>query len=337
MTLERNQSLSHEAFETVGRPWRQRFVSSSLIWLRKRMLGISADQVAFENRGFVETDAVKQNHLERIGLTFLSGYGAALESRDLDSLARVLNTTESEMVGFAFEGAAMALTLLDMLSFARGGRLKAFLAGPGSPHTYMVHVGAGWAFARVPWRTRRIIASLDPLLSPLAFDGFGFHEGYFRWPTIFSKREIPAGVPRFAKKAFDQGLGRSLWFVTGANINRIKETIARFPAPRQPDLWSGVSLASAYAGGVDRAGLEDLLAAAAAFRPQLAQGACFAAKARERANNPAPHTELACQVYCGLSAEEAAAITDAALSKLPPTDSPADYEAWRAAIHAQFA
>src|SRR3712207_8380154 len=51
----------------------------------------------------------------------------------------------------------------------------------------------------------------------------------------------------------DQGLGRSLWFVQGADVRRIPATVNAFPAERRPDLWSGLGLACGYAGGRTRA------------------------------------------------------------------------------------
>ncbi len=123
----------------------------------------------------------------------------------------------------------------------------------------------------------------------------------------------------------------------GADVTRIPVTIAAFPASRHADLWSGVGLACTYAGGVDGAAIEALLKAAGPYRSHLAQGASFAAKARQRADNPAPHTELGCQVLCGLSADEAAHMTDVALEDLPPDGPEPAYEVWRRRIRAHFA
>jgi hypothetical protein len=94
-------------------------------------------------------------------------------------------------------------------------------------------------------------------------------------------------------------------------------------------LWSGIGLACAYAGGVDGEAIQVLVAASKKYRPQLAQGAAFAAKTRQLAGNPAGHTELACQIICNVSAENAAQITDAALMDLPGEDAQPAYEVWR--------
>ena len=307
--------------------------------LRKAVLGISLEEATFAQRGFHVSDTRAQQRLEKIGNVFLQGYQAVLEDDTSDALALQLHTLDAELRGFAFEGAAMGLTLLDHLSLRQGKRLQTFLHGPGAAHTYMVHVGVGWAIARLPWLRRhaqQYLARLDPLLCWLALDGYGFHEGYFNWRRTIERQVVPTQLKGYARRVFDQGLGRSLWFVEGADVLRISSTVAAFDPERHADLWSGVGLACAYAGGIDQAGIEAMRRTAQTYTPQLAQGTAFAAKTRQRANNPVAHTEVACRVLCGLSAEAAALITDVALEKLPRDGEEPAYEVWRRRIQAQF-
>ena len=308
--------------------------------LRKFLFGISLEETTFARRGFRGGEVGPRRRLEQIGNIFLKGYHAALEEDSRESLALRLNAVEAEYRGFAFEGAGMGLALLDHVAPFRGNRLQAFLEGPGGAHVYMVHVGAGWALARLPWlrcRVERSLARLDPLLRWLTMDGYGFHEGYFHWRRLVETRAIPDGLAGYASRAFSQGLGRSLWFVHGADVDRIPRTIAAFPPSRHADLWAGVGLACAYAGGLERQCLEALLIKAGPDAPALAQGAAFAAKARQRADNPAAHTDIACQVLCGLSADAAAYLCDVALKDLPPDGAEPAYEVWRQRIQAQLA
>lgn len=307
--------------------------------LRKVAFGISLEEVTFARRGFRVSDAKAQQRLEQIGNVFLQGYHAGLEEDAPEALALRLRAVDAELRGFAFEGAAMGLTLLDHLSLWKGKRLPSFLNGPGAAHVYMAHVGVGWAMARLPWLRRhaeQYLTRLDPLLCWLVVDGYGFHEGYFNWRRAIERQAVPDQLKGYALRVFDQGLGRSLWFVEGADVLRISSTVASFEPERRADLWSGVGLACAYAGGMDQAGIEAMRMAAQPYTPDLAQGAAFAAKARQRANNPAAHTEMACKVLCGLSAEAAALITDVALERLPDDGEEPAYEVWRQRIQAQF-
>ncbi|HJQ69022.1 MAG TPA: DUF1702 family protein [Blastocatellia bacterium] len=305
--------------------------------LRRRVLGISPEEATFAKRGFRSCDERVRQRLERIGSTFLDGYHAALEADDDASLESRLNDVEAEWRGFAFEGAAMALSLIDFMTPWKANRFQSFILGPGANHIYMAHVGAGWALARLPVRLESSLKRLDPLLRWLAVDGYGFHEGYFGGPAYFRSHKARPRFAGYAARVFDQGLGRSLWFVEAADIEAICATLSSFAESRQSDLWSGVGLACAYAGGQDEATLQSLRNRAGAYGRNLAQGVCFAAKARQRADNMTAHTELACRVFCGMSAESAAKVTDVALQDLPNTRAIPNYEVWRRRIAASFA
>jgi hypothetical protein len=223
-----------------------------------------------------------------------------------------------EWQGFAFEGAAMGLALLDAVTPWRRDRLASFIAGPADPHFYIAHVGAGWVLARLPLSPRRFIARLDPFQRWLALDGYGFHEGFFNWPRSVVRQEVPRRLEGYARRGFDQGLGRSLWFVDGADVDLLPRTIAAFPPERQCDLWAGLGLACGYAGGRSAAEIAQLAGAAGESAACLAQGIAFAAEARARAENMAAHTELACATVWGMSAEEVAALTRNTRPDLPP-------------------
>ncbi len=302
--------------------------------LAKRVFGIDPGETSIARRGFRCEAPELRERLEGIGSTFVAGYHAALESDGTPALGARLAEVAPESRGWAYEGAAMALALLDFAAPWRR-RLDGLLhpQSPADPHTYLVHVGAGWALGRAPLSPARLLARLDPLLAWLALDGYGFHQGFFHADEAIGRRRVPAraGFHPYARRAFDQGLGRSLWFVEGAHAGRIAEAVAGFPASRRGDLWAGVGLAAAYAGGADRTALAALRAAADGRAADLAQGAAFAAKARQRAGAITPATELACAVLCGRTASAAAAATDEAMpGPAHPVDSPLPaYEVWR--------
>lgn len=311
----------------------------------RRVLGLSPREASFSRRGFRCDSPAVREHLEEVGACFVRGYNAALESRRPDELAaRIAAQVLPPFAGFAYEGAGMAWNLLDTMTPWRRDRVRRLLLGPGEPHVYLVIVGAGWALARLPFaRVEALLARLDRVLGWLTLDGYGFHDGFFRWPRSIVRQEVPGRLHGYARRAFDHGLGRSLWFVEAADPERIAGRIAGFPAARRADLWAGVGLAAAYAGGVPAAALDELRALAAGTAPgdrlgdhraALAQGAAFAAAARARAGNLAPHTRLACERICGTTAEEAAALAE----RLRPTGAPpgtngaAAFEGWRQEI-----
>lgn len=299
--------------------------------LFRLLLRIAPTETSYTLRGFRGGDARAIANVEAVGAAFLAGYHTALYADSIDEAVAALETTDAPFRGFRYEGAAMALYLLDRLMPGRRDRFDTFIAARGGDHIYMAYVGAGWAHARLPFGLRSGLARNDPLLRWLMLDGYGFHQGFFHWRTsIEGARQVPARVQGYARHAFDQGLGRSLWFVDGHEPERIAATLARFAPARHADLWAGVGLAATYAGGVDGTVLERLRDLAGAQHDWLAQGSAFAAAARRRAGNLVAHNELASRVFCGIDAVAAADLVDAQRENLPAEQAelPA-YEVWR--------
>lgn len=308
------------------------------IWprLRRKLLGIAPEETSFARRGFRGGGGGMRERLEQVGVSFTTGYHAALEEDELPGLEDRLAAVQAEWAGFAFEGAAMGLALRDWLTPWRRDRVAGFLRGAGAAHAYMIHVGVGWAWARLPVNPARARTSLDPLLGWLAFDGYGFHEAFFKWRAYLGGGEPPRKVTGYGRRAFDQGFGRCLWFVDGGDVELIARDIATFPAQRRPDLWGGVGLAATYAGGATAEGLRRLRELAGAHQSQLAQGAAFAAKARRRAGNLVAYTDLATAALCGMDAVGAARVTDHYLEQLLLVGTMPAYEAWRQLIQSYF-
>lgn len=303
--------------------------------LRLRVFGVSEDEVSMERRGFTPVDERAREQLERVGLVFLDGYHAALRLTDHRALAESLESTEAEFRGFAHEGAAMGLTVLDAVS-PRSGRLRSFLSGPGFPYAWMAPIGFGWARAQMRRRPRRPQPLVDPLLDWFALDGAGFQDGYFRPRRFVEERVRPRRLTGTAARVYDQGIGRSLWFVRGADVELIAETVAGFPPARRADIWSGVTSAATYAGGVDGDALAALREKAEGHADDVAQGAAFAIKARVAGGNVMPHTELASSVFCGMPAAEVARLTDLAREGIKIAADETPFDAWRGRIRAML-
>ncbi|MDP7038725.1 MAG: DUF1702 family protein [Myxococcota bacterium] len=308
--------------------------------LKKQLFGIDASEVTFARRGFLATDPAVVAALEKVGVAFVAGYHAALSQSEPRALAEALSEVNAAHRGFAYEGAGMALTLLDRLTPWKRSRFGEFLQGPGEPHTYMVIIGAGWAFARLGSPIARLAAKIDPLLGWLAFDGYGFHEGYFHSERSVTQQCRPRGMQGYAGRVFDAGLGRSLWFVCGGQAAVLATTIAAFSSERQADLWAGAGLACAYAGGVDDSMVKDMRQRAGDYRGYLAQGAAFAAKARQRAGLPSAPSAFAVQELTGMSFEQAVRICDEAESECRSTSielaQEPTFEVWRSRIRQRF-
>ncbi len=300
-------------------------------WRRTRLGRVPASLTRM-----TQGDSSAAKHLENIFNIVVEHFRVALEDSRFNVLVPRLNAIDPELRGFAYEGAGMGLMLLDII-FPWKKRVQTFLAGPGSPYIYPVYVGMGLVLARLGKKPEPYISRLDPVIGWFAIDGYGFRAATFARHQYVEEQAIPTHLSRPALRVFDQGIGRSLWFSTGADIDRLAAIIAPFASERQPDLWCGVGFACAYAGGVDRTTIETLRTKVGEYRTHLARGAAVAAAARQRSGELMPHTELACEVLCGLSGHMAAQLTGVALQGLP-TDGPQPaYEIWQQRIEAEFA
>ncbi|MGX0966079.1 hypothetical protein AB7M63_006528 [Bradyrhizobium japonicum] len=293
----------------------------------RRLLRLSFDDASFKKRGFAEIDPTKRLALEAIGRAFIGGYNAALAANCLDDAFQHVDAVSPSQRGFAAEGAAMGFAIADALPLQKPA-LPNYLRAFEHDLSYLTHVGAGWALARVPWRRARILAPLDPVYYWLAYDGLGFHD------TYFYHHRVLAGWSRkrtgYTSRVYDQGVGRALWFTGGGSVAAATELIASFPSQRQSDLWSGLGLAMAYAGPADAEDIRVARENAGEFRSRFAQGVAFACEARALARHIPEHTDLAAINLCGTSAEALSALVREARKKLPSAGGDATlYEIWQ--------
>jgi hypothetical protein len=226
----------------------------------------------------------------------------------------------------------MGAAIADALQI-RGVLFAAILEAFQRDFTHLIHVGAGWSLAYLPWRRRQIVRLLDPLHSWLALDGLGFHDTYFYHARILAGwRRRASG---YALRAYDQGVGRALWFVAAGSSTRAADLVSRFPAWRQSDLWSGLGLAMAYAGPANAGEMESVCRRAGDHECSFAQGVAFACEARVLASCVPSHTDVAARAVSGADAQFLAQLARDTRANLPGQDGDLPrYELWRQAVAA---
>jgi hypothetical protein len=172
---------------------------------RRRFLGLSPTEASFARRGFLVGEEKARYRLEQIGVTFLSGYHAALEETGFVPLARRLTTVEADLQGFAFEGAAMGLALLDCFTPWRNNRWRTFTERFAEPHIYMMHVGLGWALARLR-KIRHVALSATRPSAALARDRrLRLSRRLFRLASLHRAASDSLHMDQYERRVFDQG------------------------------------------------------------------------------------------------------------------------------------
>lgn len=315
--------------------------------LRRLALTPKLTEVTFSGRGFPGADSPAAPQLEAIPQSVVCGFEWGIENRDLWELERRLDLVEPAQRGFAYEGAAMAAVVRDAMG-GGGTRTRELLLGPGHRHIFLTYIGVGFALARLPrplWR--KALPDLTgspyhPTMSWLAVDGYGFDKAYFHTRVWVDEQRTPApypweGAPQYFARAFDQGLGRALWFIHGARPLGVAAAVERFAAHRRADLWSGVGLAATFAGGCPADGLAELREAAGEHWSELALGSVFANKARTYSGFVPEHSAEAVEALTGLAVADAVEVADSTATHDPGPGGEPAYEMWRAAIRARLA
>lgn len=260
-------------------------------------------------------EAASRLLLQTRAIAFVEGYELRRRTRRNDVHAELARIRPDNR-GFAYEGAALAAALADLATPRRGQRryglgssdthLGSLLAGPGTGFVHLIHVGAGWSAALLPWRMLHRRLPLDSLLRWLAVDGAGFSRGFFGGPRWIRRLAHRPDREDPVQAVLCQGVGRSLWFVECGDGAGLERHIERFPPGLRRELWAGVGLAASYAGGGTDRQIEQLLTLGGEDRAALAQGAVFAAEAQRTAGHIPAHTEAAVSAFTGVSAHTAA-------------------------------
>jgi hypothetical protein len=316
--------------------------------IRRLVLTPSLAQVTFSKRGFPVTPSAATEQLEAIPQAVICGFEWGIDTRSQWELERRLTLVRPEMQGFAYEGATMATTVLDAMRGGHGHKTADLLNGPGEQHIFLAYIGIGFAMARLPrtlWKT--VLPDLTespyhPTMSWLAVDGYGFDRAYFDTRRWVDEQYVPKPYPwqgnaGYFRRAIDQGIGRALWFIHGAQAAEVIEAVRRFDGHRQADLWSGVGLAATFAGGCSPEGLSLLRRHAGEYRAELALGMVFAVKARAYAGFVPTHTDTAAAALADLSIAAAVELADGTAVHGSTSDTTPPYEFWRQKIRAHFA
>jgi len=317
--------------------------------LRRLVLAPSLREVTAARRGFpVDPGAAAVAHLEAVPQAVVCGFEWGIEARDQWEVQRRVELVAAPQRGFVYEGVVMACTVRDAMRGGRGHRARDLVLGPAQPHIFLTYIGIGFALARLPralWRAAvpdLTGSAYHPTMDWLIVDGYGFDRAYFDTRRWVQRQYVPPAYPwrgarDYFPRAVDQGIGRALWFIHGGAAPAAAAAVDRFASHRRADLWSGLGLAAAFAGGCDAAGLAALRRLAGQYRPYLAQGAVFAAKARHFSGCVPDYSQAAVAALTDLTVPAAAALADDATTSEVDGGAVPAYELWRARIRAGLA
>ena len=241
--------------------------------------------------------------IERIDLVqaiFRDVSGRPLEG-SYDELVLRLNESNAEFTSLAYEAASykIAVGCVDNdLS-----RWSNFLGNYAQKHSVQVHIGLGWAVARLGIPISELASFVDKDNIRYVADGCGFFYGTFKKELAIVNKEQHPNIDKYGS-FFDEGLGRSLWYSTEGNLSEISNIIDSFNDYRQPDVWRGIGIAFTYAGGFDEDTIESLKHHSKQHIDQIKIGVSSVAKTRLTANTVNEYTKLVYRELCDSTVEK---------------------------------
>jgi len=143
-------------------------------------------------------------------------------------------------------------------------------------------------------------------LQSKVWDGCGYFDGYFRKRQTLQSRVRVDYVAEINFQSYDHGLGRRLWYMVEGDVNKVTEIINGFPANRHSSLWRGIGMAATYVGGCGEETYKLISEAAKEHKNLLAIGAAMIAHSRSEADLLTLETEIACNLWCNKTAQQAA-------------------------------
>ena len=139
-----------------------------------------------------------------------------------------------------------------------------------------IHVGLGWAMGEADFYNAPFLASLNPALAWRVVDGYAYYLGLFKRRVAIRERMIPAVVSDELAHAFNEGLGRSLWYINKGDTRRVLDVINHFDEARRADLFRGVGIASFFTGGLSTDGYLNFISSVDNYSKDLRCGAVMA-------------------------------------------------------------
>ena len=224
--------------------------------------------------------------MRQIQSAFLEAKGFALLANQKEQLSVFLSAISGDFSSVSFEGASMGLAINSYNKTKTLSEWNWLVEKYSAVHTSQIYVGLGWAIAELGVNPTSIVSDLNSASGYRVMDGVGYYHGILRRRAAIERQLIPDIVSISLLPAYDQGLGRSLWYNAGGEIEPVLKKIELFPKDRTPALWRGIGVAITYVGGASNKQVEAIREASKSNLAHLKYGALMALLSRKKAGTP---------------------------------------------------
>ncbi len=286
-------------------------------------------------RGREPADPEVVEEIERVGQVFRDSLMRSFRASAEEQAAWVHALPKQDQ-SIAWEATAMAVGWLER-NTGSDQTWQGLFDSQGPEHHVALTLGLGWALSWLKLPTEGQIEHLSPLLRWRVLDGYGFRDGFVFTRRFALRRELPVSLSGFGASIWRQGLGRSLWYTTSADVGEISQVVAGFSASEQVELWRGLGIAATFIGSLTEAPMLALRGAAGEQARWLALGAAMASRTIRDGGGPMDRQTAPCSALAESTPEELAGITDAAEAALPEREAEGPhFQAWMNGIAARL-
>lgn len=253
---------------------------------------------------FRSNQVPKRDLIRRPFSLWMDGYNAGLE-KSPEQLPKLFSTTVISDNRALFDGAFCSVASLHLTEGAGNQSIQTLLEmNPDLKGSVGLGIGAALSHLKVNVMLDESIVKQH--WGWMCIDSYGFHEGYFNWPTTILRAQIPQNVSKEALSTFDKGVGRAVWGIGAGHPAAVAKFVRCFEKERHADLWQGVGLMLAYWGSCDATDLRHFLRFAGPNREDLQLGVAQATLMRMDSDEVVDFTEGACNIICQASSRSVA-------------------------------
>lgn len=239
------------------------------------------------------------SEMKTVATAYLDGLSLSNEL-EVVKLKAILDSLAPLDRGVYYEGAAAGKAISD-LSKNPDIREAMALIEAIPDYSFVLYMGIGEAMAQLEVAPMSFGSFKDEKWAGQIVEGYGFFNGYFRWFDTLVRQTYPVGLLPDLRDAYDQGLGRAIYFIANGQPYKIRDYIGNFAPERQKELWAGLGQSAAYVGGSSESELRKLLYLASHNRVELMQGVLLGVSARIQQKFVPEHTDAARSIICGIA------------------------------------
>ncbi|TNE76336.1 MAG: DUF1702 family protein [Bacteroidetes bacterium] len=189
------------------------------------------------------------NEIERLFMEISHSFKKDLS---IAELIEKLDAVEPKFRSIGYESASYVLGDLDLQDKNDLKNWSKLYASADENHRFHMIIGLGWSIAKsgnstlpiTDWEDDRVFRSM-------VLDGMGYYYALYRPRRTLTKKIYPDWLMGDDLKAFDQGIGRRLWYLYHDNQTKLIEILSTLSEDRIPSLYTGLGIAFTYVSGFD--------------------------------------------------------------------------------------